>query len=327
MRHLDALRSRPRRETLITGGCIVFLAWFTMKFHMDNANNSETIAYVNHLITSATQGTIPADQTGHYTMLAAYVMWPISASIQRVAGDHDIRGLVFSLLFLSAAVFGAAYTWYRCIGLGWLTSLFGLMLLSVSLTFAMLIRGWEIDKLIEPALFLLAALAAWHRRYPALPVLAALAAANRETGAFLPLVVLAGLAHHHGSLRAALKQWPFWACAIICALEVAWFRQFGPTPTVDAFWKDLRTYYLIYVIGGLCLTPILATAWVQSSSLAVRRLYYLLAPAWVAFVLATDRIEQGALLLTPLALLFVPMTLAGVEQLLQTPRQLVTPPA
>jgi hypothetical protein len=201
------------------------------------------------------------------------------------------------------------------------------MLLSISLSFALLIRGWEIDKLIEPALFLLAALAAWHRRYVALLVLAALAAANRETGAFLPLVALAGLAHTHGGLRAALKQWPFWACATICVLEITWFRWLGPTPNVDGFWKDLRPNSLVYVTGGLCLTPILATAWVQSSPLAVRRLFYLVAPAWVAFVLATDRIEQGALLLSPLALLFVPMTLAGAEQLLRAPRALVSPRA
>jgi len=38
-------------------------------------------------------------------------------------------------------------------------------------------------------------------------------------------------------------------------------------------------------------------------------------------VLATDTLEQGALLLTLMALVFVPVTLLGVEQLVQAPRE------
>jgi hypothetical protein len=324
MAHLDM--SRRTSHWLIPALCIVFLAWFTMKFHMDNANDTETDGYVGALIASVSHATIPADATGHYTALAPYVMWPFTATLERVTGAYQIRGLVFALLSLAGLVYAAAYTWYRRIGLGWLTSLLGLILLSTSVAFAMLIRGWEIDKLIEPALFLLAAIAAWNRRYVLVLLIAALAAANRETGAFMPLVVLAAVAQQRGGLRPALTAWPVWACALVCAVEVAWFRHAGPSPTVNGFWRDLNLQRLVYVTGGLCLTPLLAVAWLRAAPLGLERLLYA-TPGWVVFVLATDRLEQGALLLAPLALVWVPVSLAGVEQALQARAAPSHPPA
>ena len=83
----------------------------------------------------------------------------------------------------------------------WLTSLVGLVLLSTSAAFAMQYRGWELDKLVEPVLFLLAALAAWYRRWPAYVLFAALAAANRETGIFAPFVALVAAEPPTNALR------------------------------------------------------------------------------------------------------------------------------
>ena len=64
---------------------------------------------------------------------------------------------------LGAVLFAAAYVWYRRVGLGWFTTLLGLVLLSTSFAFAGLIHGWELDKLIEPSLFLCAAIAEYGR--------------------------------------------------------------------------------------------------------------------------------------------------------------------
>lgn len=297
-----------------------------MKFYMDTSNDSETEAYIRALTTSATHGTIAADARGHYTAVAPYVLWPFTATLQRVTAGYEIRGFVFARLFLGTALYAAAYAWYRRIGLGWLTSLFGLILLSTSSAFALLISGWELDKVIEPALFLLAAVAAWNRRFVAVLGIAALAAANRETGVFVPLVALAGLAQQAGGLRTAIKRWPVWACAIVCAAEVAGFRLFVPTPTVVVL-DDLRLDRLVFVIGGMCLIPLLAVAWVRTAPLALRRLFYLIGPAWVVLVLGIDRLDQGALLLTPLALVFIPVTLAAVEQALRAPTELSAPRA
>ena len=75
---------------------------------------------------------------------------------------------------------------------------------------------------------------------------------------------------------------------------------------------------VVYVLGGLCLTPLLALAWVRSSPPNLQRLFWLLAPIWLVWVLLTERLEQGATLLALFALLFVPMTLAGIEHAIAT---------
>lgn len=316
MRRLAWLRTRPTFQTVVVALCIGFLAWFAMKFYMDTSNDSETEAYIRALTISATHGTIAVDGRGHYTALAPYVLWPFTATLQRVTAGYEIRGFVFAKLFVGLVLNAAAYLWYRRIGLGWLTSLLGLILLSTSFAFALLIGGWELDKVIEPALFLLAAIAAWNGRYIALVGIAALAAANRETGIFVALVALAGLARETGGLRTAITRWPVWACVVVGAAEVAWFRSLVPTPTLVVF-DDLRLDRLVFVIGGMCLVPLLAVAWVRTAELDLRRLFYLVVPAWVALVLGIDRLDQGALLLTPLALVWVPVTLAAVEQLVR----------
>src|SRR5260370_40428091 len=112
-RQRDALVSRPALQRLIIVFSVVGLAWFSMKFYMDNSNDSETEAYVGALIASATQGTISVDATGHYAALAPYVLWPFTTLLQPVTGAYQIRGYVFARLFLGAVLFAAAYVWCR----------------------------------------------------------------------------------------------------------------------------------------------------------------------------------------------------------------------
>jgi hypothetical protein len=130
--------SRRTIQAIITVLGIAFLAWFSMKFHMDSASDSETEAYVGALIATARHGGIAADAAGQYAALAPYVMWPFTATLQQITGAYQIRGLVFALLILGGALYGTAYAWYRRLGLGWLTSLFGLVVLSTSVAFTML---------------------------------------------------------------------------------------------------------------------------------------------------------------------------------------------
>jgi hypothetical protein len=296
----------------LAAGCIAFLAWFTMKFHMDNANDSETQSYVGSLVWNAQHATLSADATGHYTGLAAYVMWPVTTQLGLLTDAYEIRGLAVVLVCLSLALYGLTYAWCAELGLRWPTRLLGLALLSVSVAFAMLIRGWEIDKLIEPCLFLLAALAAWRRQFVAFVVIAALAAANRESGAFMPLVAAAAVMDQRKSARAAASHWSVWVSAAACLVIVLWLRSMLPPPAVRPF-ADLDLERLIYVIGGLCVLPILALAWRSAASTGLRFLLYVLSPLWLVFVLTTDRLEQGMLLLAPLALVWLPISLAGLE--------------
>jgi hypothetical protein len=296
-------------------GCVVFLAWFTMKFHMDNANDSETRAYVGTLLWNVEHATLSADATGHYTGVAGYVVWQSSGALSVVTALYAPRGLALALMFLGLALYGLAYAWYAELGLRWLSRLFGLALLSVSVVFAMLIRGWELDKLLEPSLFLLGGLLAWRRQYAAFVVVSALAAANRETGAFMPLVAAAALFEERASLRAMLRAWPVRLSLGVCLVEIVWLRSQLPAPQVRP-WADVSLERLVYVAGGMCLLPVLAVAWHRSASPGLRFLL-LTSLVWLVYALATDRLEQGAVLLAPLALVWLPIVLAGLEGALQ----------
>jgi hypothetical protein len=297
----------------LAAGCIAFLAWFTMKFRMDNANDSETHTYVSSLVWNAQHATLSADATGHYTGLAGFVLWPLTRLLGLVTEAYEIRGLALALVCLSLAMYCLAYVWCAELGLRWPTRLLGMVLLSVAAAFAVLVHGWEIDKLIEPSLFLLGALAAWRRRYVAFVVLAALAALNRETGLFMPLVAVAALTEQRGSVRDALNHWAVWVSGLVCLAIVVWLRSLLPPPAVRP-WTDLSLQQLVYVGGGLCLLPVLAVAWRSAASPGLRWLLYVMTSLWVVYVLATDLIEQGMLLLAPLALVWLPISLAGLEQ-------------
>ena len=310
-----AVKARP----FIAAATVLFLAWFTMKFHMDNANDSETRAYVGTLLWNVEHATLSTDATGHYTGVAPYVVWQFSGVLSLLTDLYATRGLALALTCLGVALYGLAYAWFAELGLRWPTRLLGLALLSVSVVFALLLRGWELDKLIEPSLFLLGALLAWRGQYMGFALVAAVAAANRESGAFMPLVALAALAQQRGSLRAALGTWPVWLAAALSLAAVLPLRSQLPPPPVRPF-ADLSLERLIYVAGGLCLLPVLAFAWRITPTRGLGVLLYVLSPVWLLFVLATDRLEQGALLLAPLALVWLPATLLGLEQVAR-PRQ------
>jgi hypothetical protein len=304
------------REAFIAAACIAFCGWFLMKLHMDTANDSETQAYVSSLLASLASASLSRDATGQYAALAPFVMWPFTSVLQPITGAYLIRALVFALLTLCTALNAATYLWLRALGVTWLTSLVGLVLLSTSAAFAMQYRGWELDKLVEPVLFLLAALAAWYRRWPAYVVFAALAATNRETGIFAPFVALVAAAPPTNALRTLSRRPAFWIALAICALEAVILRHLGPAPDVVA-WAYVTPVGLGNVLGGLCLLPVLALALGPKAPVGLRWLLYAVTIPWVVAVLATEQLDQGLVLLAPLAVVWLPVSLLGVETLVR----------
>jgi hypothetical protein len=314
---LRQLKKLVASRALIATASIVFCGWFLMKLHMDTANDSETQAYVGSLIASAATSSLSTDATGQYAALAPYVMWPFTSFLEPITGAYLIRGLVLSLLVLCTALNAATYLWLRALSVTWLTSLVGLVLLSTSAAFAMQYRGWELDKLVEPVLFLMAALAAWYRRWPAYVVFAVLAAANREMGILAPFVALVAAEPPTNALRTLTRRPAFWIALAICALEVIVLRQLGPAPDVIP-WAYATPVRFGNVLGGLCLLPVLALALGRTAPLGLRWLLYGVTIPWVVAVLATEQLDQGLVLLAPLAVVWLPVSLLGVEALIRS---------
>jgi hypothetical protein len=306
------------REALIAAACVAFSGWLLMKFHMDNANDSETQTYVSSLVANVSNRSLSTDTTGQFAAFAPYVMWPFIALLQPITGAYLIRGLVLALFTLGVALNGLTYVWLRTLGVTWLTSLVGLVLLSTSAAFAMQFRGWELDKLVEPVLCLLAVLAAWHRRWPAYVVCATLAAANRETGIFVPFVALVATQPNSNPVRTLIGRPAFWLALAICAVEVAILRNVGPAPRAIP-WAYATSERFVNVLGGLCLLPILALALGRAAPIGLRWLLYAVTVPWVVIVLATEQVDQGLLLLAPLAVVWLPVSLLGVETMIRAP--------
>ena len=84
----------------------MFLAWFTMKFYMDNSNDSETDAYVNALSVSASGLTVAADATVQQAAalaanLASQVhRWAEFRATLRPHANGDVKALVLRALAL-----------------------------------------------------------------------------------------------------------------------------------------------------------------------------------------------------------------------------------
>jgi hypothetical protein len=313
-----------KREALIAIAGVVFCGWFLMKFHMDNANDSETQAYVAALISDAARPNLSTDASGQYAALAPFVMWPFTSLLQPVTAAYLIRGLVFALLTLGVALNAATYVWLRTLSVTWFTALVGLVLLSTSAAFAMQFRGWELDKLVEPILYVLAAVAAWHRRWPAFVACAALAALNRETGIFVPFVALVATDPGTHAVRTLVRRPAFWLSLAICTVEVVALRELGPTPRVIP-WAYATSDRFVNILGGLCLLPILALALGRTAPTGLRWLLYLVTVPWVLVVLATEQVDQGVLLMAPLAVVWLPVSLLGVEALIRAPGRLARP--
>jgi hypothetical protein len=316
-------RVTSHRENLIAAACIAFCGWFLMKFHMDTANDSETLAYVGSLVSGAGGVRLLTDATGQYAALAPYVMWPFTTLLQPITGAYLIRGLVLSLFVLCTALCGLGYVWMRTLGVAWLTSLVGLVLLSTSAAFAMEYRGWELDKLVEPVLFLLAALAAWHRRWPLYVLCAVLAATNRETGIFAPFVALVATEPHANAIKTLVRRPAFWVALAICGVEVVVMRSAVPTPGITP-WAYVAPARFVTVLGGLCLLPVLALALGRAAPIGLLWLLYAVTIPWLIVVLATEQVDQGLVLLAPVAVVWLPVTLLGVEALIRDPHRLAS---
>lgn len=306
----------PRRATTVA--VIAFLAYFHMSFYMDISNDSETFRYGETLANAVTTGTIATDESGRYTVLTEYVVGPVVHLIGRAgSGAGALRGYTVVRFLQGLALFVSAYAFYKLIGLEWLTRLAGLTLLSISVTFSTLApgRGLELDKVFEAMFYLLASIALILGRQGWLVPISGLAALNRETAVLMPLLYLAAEAHDREALIRTLRSWRFilvlaLSLGIAGALTVL---SSGAALDATVFWRNLSPEALAYANGGFALLPLLALLWVRTAPSLLRRLFWTLTPGWILLGIFTEPVRYGAYLLAPTALLFIPITLLGVE--------------
>lgn len=299
-------------------GAILFLAYFHMSFYMDTSNDSETTRYGTDLARAVATGSIPTDESGRYTLLTGYATGSIVQVVGAAgSGAAPLRGYTVVRFLQGLALFASAYAFYRMLGLAWMTRLVGLMLLSISVTFGTLApdRAFELDKITEAILYLLAGIALLRGRPGWLIPLSVLAVLNRETGILMPLMYLAAQASGRERFLTAVRSWQFLLMAALAlslaGVLIVMSGGVGLEGGIRSRGFSLETF--TYANGGFALMPLLAALWVGSSPGLLKRLFWSLSPAWLILGLLTEPVRFGAYLLPANALLFIPIALLAVE--------------
>jgi hypothetical protein len=152
-------------------------------------------------------------------------------------------------------------------------------------------------------------------------VIGALAVLNRETGLLVPLMLLIAGGR---AVRENLFSWQFALGLVVSSLIVVWLGFVGRSAGVDTgaiLLRNLEPERLVYVVGGLCLLPVLAIGMLGSAPPMLRKLFWMLGPLGVIVALSTDKLENGPLLLAPTALLFIPIAVLGAQAALGEQRR------
>src|SRR5438445_6829856 len=86
--------ARAHAHAAMSVACVVFFAWFAMRFFMDTANDSETLAYSALLFANAFRGGASVDGTGHATLFAQYVLALFAQILQPITVTYYIHAHV-----------------------------------------------------------------------------------------------------------------------------------------------------------------------------------------------------------------------------------------
>ncbi|MBI2756382.1 MAG: hypothetical protein HYX52_06715 [Chloroflexi bacterium] len=311
-------RLAPR--TLFTGLLILFLTWFATSSFTDYSNDSEVEAYSQALYAAVSSGRVL--QADGWSALSDVLAWLPMAAI-RIAGSGAYLGKGFFAMrfFQCLVIFGLGNLYYRALGIRWGTRMAGLALLAWAIAYASYERGWELPSFTQAALFVSAG---YLLTIPSLSIgwiapLAFLAPFDGAAGLLLPWLallrpgpwtprdrrLLAGVAAiglipfgalHAGEIAPAVASaGTLWASAL---------RTLG---------RNLDPRTLASLLAGLAFVPVLAFAWSRDTSPGLRRVLWALGPPWLAAALVIQPLGQGALLLPPVAAIFLPVVLTAVE--------------
>jgi hypothetical protein len=224
------------------------------------------------------------------------------------------------------AIFGLMWLFLRRLGFDWYASLFGLGLLAWGFTQALFHQAMSFNTYGDVAFYLAAALLILNRRWWWVVPLTVAAAVNRETSGLIPVMLMAmawplGWRSEEG--RRALRIGAIALAAFAATYGIVRLAV-GPSFYIEANGQsaglDLLDYNLTrgqtwdFVFQTLNVLPLLAlVAWrrwpreLQAFGLAI-------VPAWITIHLFTSVLAESRLLLVPLALVFIPGTLAGLRE-------------
>jgi hypothetical protein len=225
-------------------------------------------------------------------------------------------------------LFGLAYALYGRLGLSPRSRLIGIGLIAGLISLSMGRIGpstFSLDRFTDTIFYLIAALLVLGGREAWIPPLMILAIANRETSVFIPMLIVA----RHGPLkrwltdrslrRPLLLALAAWAVGAIVYFGI--HAYYGPRPrTEDSYWGTAMVLHSLSMPGQISfffamlnLLPVAGLLSLNSAERFLRRLFWLVVPAWLAIHIWAARLGEGIMYLAPITIILVPLVLQGIR--------------
>ena len=227
--------------------------------------------------------------------------------------------LIFGLFYVYCGRLGLSHR-ARILGIGLVAGIMSLSLGRIGPS------TFSLDRFTDTVFFLIAAVLVLRGLELWIPPLMVLAIANRETAVMIPMLILA----KHGVGLDLLRRQSY-RNPLVIAL-VAWIvgaivylgihAYYGPQTRSDASYfgpemmlKSLRMpAQVVFFFAAVNLLPIMVLLSLRDADPFLRRLFWLVVPAWFAIHIWAARLGEGMLFLTPITLIIVPIVVQGVEK-------------
>ena len=259
-----------------------------------------------------------------YRILSDYAIQLVFDALSAAgARDPFLYGFVLFRGAQEVAIFGLGFLYFRRLGLGLVSSLAGLAVVCGAMLLGQVQSNWRLDTYTDLLLYLAAGYVVLARPLAWVIPITFVAALNRETSAFIPLMPL---------LCVEVRQWRsarnFGIYRLVAAgvvtfvlvrygLTVALPGQAMSTRVVTDeligfFTKDPPFILLAVVVAAV---PIVAARGLATCPPFVRRLFWLMVPAWLASHAWGNVAMTTTPFLVPLTLVLVPAAVHLGEKL------------
>lgn len=271
------------------------------------------------------RGTAP----GHwqYRLLSEWLVHGAIVLCRRLELDRPVAvAFILFRILQNLAIFSLCAVYYRRLGLGEARVLLGMSCLAWGMTNARYDSDLSLNTFSDMIFYLVAALLILARRDVWLVPLCVLAALNRETAGLIPLMALLHRVDASADQRSPRRFAPaLLALAAFAATYFAVHWAIGPRPEfpsypghqrgIDTLLVNLHrrwTWSQLLATNGWL--PFLALAAFRRWPPGLRAFFWAVVPAWYAAHFAMSVVAETRLMLVPLAIVFVPGALLGLEE-------------
>jgi hypothetical protein len=314
-----SIRAAPRstawpaalREIPLVTVVVLLASWQVMLRSAD----PNGVAYQG--VTNVINGT--GGDLSQYRVLSAYLAFGIQHLLQTSVPPFEAIRFVQMVLIATLT-----YVYYGQLNLKPFTRILGVAMLGGLISLSLGVIGpstFSLDRFDDTIFYLVAALLVLRRHDLWLPPLMLLAVANRETSVFIPMLLLARDGwRSRRALGIALAAW-----VVAVAVYLGIHTYYGPRPRVEeSYWGTamlMRSLgmpgQIAFFFAAINLLPALCVLGMKQVDPFLRRLFWLVVPAWFAIHIWAARLGEGIMYLAPTVIIILPLVLQALERSLR----------